>query len=126
MYASESGRFRDQLEKERRKSMALEAEHDNRVKAMEKKNIQLMQKLNEDRDRLGRSSEALKQAEIKYAKIQQILDDKRRASVMSQAQFKKLADDFENQRRKSSAFEEEAKRKLEELARKNRQIEQQA
>ena len=34
-----------------------------------------MQKLDEDRDRLGKSSEALRQAEIKYTKIQQILDD---------------------------------------------------
>ena len=41
---------------------------------------------------------------------------------MSQAQLKKLADDFENERRKSTAFEEEAKRKFEELARRNRQI----
>ena len=36
--------------------MAMEAEHENRVKAMEKKNIELMQKLDEDRNRLGRSS----------------------------------------------------------------------
>lgn len=53
-----------------------------------------MQKLDEDRNRLGRSNEALKQAEIKYAKIQQILEDERRASQMSQAQLKRLADDF--------------------------------
>jgi L-fucose isomerase-like protein len=92
--------------------MAMEAEHENRVKAMEKKNIELMRKLDDDRDRLGKSAEALKQAEIKYAKIQQILDDERRASQMSQAQLHKLAEDFENERRQSSAFEADAQRKL--------------
>lgn len=69
MYEGESARFRNELENERRRSMVLEAETGNRVKAMEKKNIELMEKIDEDRSRLGKSSEALKQAEIKYAKI---------------------------------------------------------
>ena len=87
---------------------------------MEKKNIELMRRLDEDRDRIGKSQESLKQAEIKYAKIQQILDNERRASQMSQANLKRLHDDFENERRKSSAFEEDARRKMDELARRNR------
>ena len=104
MYEGESARFRDELENERRRSMVLEAETGNRVKAMEKKNIDLMEKIDENRNRLGKSSEALKQAEIKYAKIEQILEDERRASQMSTVNLKKITDEYEGERRKSYAF----------------------
>lgn len=36
---------------------------------MESKNVELLEKLDQDRDRLGKSEEALKAAEIKYGKI---------------------------------------------------------
>lgn len=55
MFEAESGRFRDQLDKERRRSLALEEENNARIKAAEKKNIDLMRRLDEDRDRIGKS-----------------------------------------------------------------------
>lgn len=39
MMANEANRFREQLENERRRSLALESENKNRVKAMEAKNV---------------------------------------------------------------------------------------
>lgn len=45
---------------------------------------------------------------------------------MSTVNLKKITDEYEGERRKSHAFEEEAKRKMDELARRNRQIEQSA
>lgn len=42
---------------------------------MEAKNVDLLEKLDQDRDRLSKSDEALKAAEIKYEKIERILED---------------------------------------------------
>lgn len=123
MMNNEAKRYRDELENERRRSLALEQQNKDRIKAMELKNVQLLEQLDQDRDRLGKSEEALKAAEIKYVKIENVLDDERRASEMSRAQFGKLEKEYENERKKSTLFEQEVNRKFHELISRNKKAE---
>ena len=60
MYEGEIVKLRDQVDKDRRKSMQLDEEHKAKVRALEEKNLQILQKLEEDREKLSRTTTDLK------------------------------------------------------------------
>ena len=126
MFDTEVNQYKQELENERRRSMALEQQNKERLRIMEQKNVELLERMDQDRGRLGRNEEALKQAEIKYSKIDKILEDERRASQMSIADFGNLRRQVDDERNKSMVMEHETSKAIDELLRRNQRIESDA
>jgi hypothetical protein len=115
MYEGEIIKMRDEAEKDRRRSLALDEDQKARIRVLEEKNSKILQKLEEDRDKFSRTAEDLKETEQKYRLIEKLLDDERRASMLNIEEIKRLGMEFETERRKSLASEQDHKKKLEQL-----------